>query len=88
MTPYADSTFYYHYLDALTAIVPPHASGNPDVDYMYVEIVVHNDWSEERVLYKVPSPDLSGGYAYMGGVHQGYLGDYDVSNGGSGMLLS
>ena len=85
MTNYADSTFYYRYLKTPEAILPLYSGGGSDLDY--VENIVHNEWSDERVLYRA-SPGLNGKYIYAGGVHQGYYGDDDISNGGSRMLLS
>lgn len=86
MTTYADNTFYFRYLKANEAILPPSAPGaDPSSDY--VEALVAHPWSEERVVYKA-SPGLSGKYIYCGGVHQGYYGDDDIANGGTKMLLS
>ena len=86
LTIYADSTFYYRYLKAPEAILPPyHAGGDPSDDY--VESLLKYDWSDEEVLYKA-SPGLSGKYIYSGGVHAGYFGSSDVINGGPKMLLS
>ena len=86
LTVYADSTFYYRYLQADQAILPPYApGGDPSEDY--VENLLKYDWSEEQVLYKA-SPGLSGKYIYGGGLHQGYYGANDITNGGSKMLLS
>ena len=86
LTIYADSVFYYRYLKADQAIIPPYApGGNPTSDY--VENIVKYDWSDEYVLYKA-KPGLSGKYIYSGGVHQGYFGTDDIINGGSKMLIS
>jgi hypothetical protein len=82
----ADNTFYFRYLKADHAILPPHAAGgDPSADY--VEALVAYPWSTAQVLYKA-SPGLSGKYIYAGGVHQGYFGNDDVTNGGTKMLLS
>ena len=86
LTIYADSTFYYRYLQADTAILPPFAPGG-DQSSDFVEKMIKYDWSTEQVLYKA-SPGLSGKYIYSGGVHQGYYGTDDITNGGSKMLLS
>ena len=86
MTTYADSTFYYRYLDASQSIVPPFGPGGDNTSD-YVENIVKYSWSEEQVLYKA-SPGLGGKYAYSGGVHQGYYGTDDITNGGSKMLIS
>ncbi|KAI9873139.1 MAG: hypothetical protein M1830_000789 [Pleopsidium flavum] len=86
MNTYADNTFYFRYLNADHAILPPSApGGDPLSDY--VENMVGHQWSKEEVLYKA-SPGTSGKYIYSGGVHQGYYGDNDITNGGSKMLLS
>ena len=86
MNVYADSTFYFRYLEADQGILPPFApGGNTNADY--VENIFKYAWSEEQVLYKA-SPGLSGKYIYSGGIHQGYFGSNDITNGGSRMLLS
>ena len=86
LTSYADSTFYYRYLNAPQAILPPyHKGGDPDDDY--VENILKYEWSKEKVLYKA-SQGLSGKYIYSGGVHTGYFGASDITNGGPRMLLS
>lgn len=86
MTVYADSTFYYRYLVSDEAILPPSApGGNRSSDY--VETLVRYGWSDQKVLYKAP-PGLAKTYAYSGGVHQGYYGTDDITNGGTKMLLS
>ena len=86
LTAWADSTFYFRFLKADHAIIPPYApSGDKGSDY--VENLLKYDWSEEQVLYKA-KPGLRGKYIYSGGVHSGYFGSDDVANGGSKMLLS
>jgi hypothetical protein len=85
MTGYADNTFYFRYLNAPSAILPPYAGGDPAVDF--VENIVKYGWSQEQTLYKAPTPK-NGKYVYAGGVHQGYFGADDITNGGSKMLLS
>ena len=86
LNTYADNTFYYRYLKADRAILPPFApGGDPSSDY--VENMVKYDWSDEYVLYKAPKT-LSGKYIYAGAVHEGYYGSNDITNGGSKMLLS
>ena len=82
LTPYADNTFYFRYLVSKTAIIPPYAGGTVD----YVENIVKNQWSSEQVLYKAAAPPMA--YIYSGGVHAGYFGNDDITNGGSKMLLS
>ena len=85
MNIYADSTFYYRYLQAPQAIRPSYAGGIPSADY--VENILQHPWSPEQVLYK-SSPGLTGRYTYAGGVHQGYFYADDITNGGRKMLLS
>ena len=86
LTKYADSTFYYRYLQSDKAILPPYTKGgDPKSDY--VELLTKFPWSDERVLYKA-QPGLNGKYVYSGGVHQGYYGTDDITNGGTKMLIS
>ena len=86
LTVYADSTFYYRYLQTDQAILPPFAPGG-DESSDYVENILKYPWSDEEVLYKAEK-GLSGKYIYAGGVHEGYYGSNDIINGGSKMLLS
>lgn len=86
MTIYADSTIYYRYLVADQGILPPFAPGG-DGSSDYVENILKYKWSSEQIMYKA-NLGLSGGYTYAGGVHQGYFGVDDITNGGSKMLLS
>ncbi|MCJ1474564.1 hypothetical protein MMC13_003223 [Lambiella insularis] len=86
MTIYADSTFYYRYLLAGQAILPPFAPGG-DSSSDYVANILQYNWSDEIPLYKTGS-GLNGAYTYAGGVHQGYFGQDDITNGGSKMMLS
>ncbi|KAI9833349.1 MAG: hypothetical protein M1819_003744 [Sarea resinae] len=82
----ADNTFYFRYLQAESAILPPSApGGDPSSDY--VENLVKYSWSEEQVLYEA-EPGPTGRFIYAGGVHQGYFGVDDIINGGKKMLLS
>lgn len=85
LTSYADSTFYYRYLLAGQAILPPYNGGDPSVDF--VGNIVKYKWSDEQVLYKAAKPP-SGNYIYAGGVHAGYFGTDDITNGGSKLLIS
>ena len=86
LAKYADSTFYYRYLESDEPILPPYAQGgDPKSDY--VELLTKYSWSSEQVLYKA-QPGLNGKYAYSGGVHQGYYGEDDITNGGAKMLIS
>ena len=86
LTIYADSTFYYRYLEADQAIIPPYAPGG-DKSSDFVENILKYTWSKEQVLYKAAT-GLSGKYIYSGGVHANYYASNDVINGGSRMLLS
>ncbi|KAL6713663.1 hypothetical protein ACLMJK_009128 [Lecanora helva] len=86
LTIYADSTFYYRYLEADQGILPPFAPGG-DSSSDYVENILKYKWSEQQVLYKA-AHGLSGKYIYSGGPHLGYYGSNDIINGGSKMLLS
>jgi hypothetical protein len=82
LTPNADNTFYFRYVMSDTAILPPYAGGIGD----YVESIVKNQWSSEQVLYKAAAPPMA--YIYAGGVHTGYFGKNDITNGGTKMLIS
>lgn len=82
LTPAADNTFYFRCLKSDTAIIPPYSGGTGD----YVENIVTNPWSSEQVLYKAAAPPEA--YIYAGGVHAGYFGNDDITNGGTKMLIS
>lgn len=86
LTIYADSTFYFRYLETDMAIRPPYAPGGNVADD-FVANVLRFKWSDEALLYKA-TPGLNGKYIYSGGVHKGYYGSDDITNGGSRMLLS
>lgn len=86
LTSYADSTFYYRYLEADAAIIPPYAEGGDQTED-FVEKILKHKWSDEIVLYKADR-GMNGHYIYSGGVHQQYYGSDDITNGGSKMLLS
>ena len=86
LSAYADSTFYYRYLKADQGILPAYAPGG-DQGSDYVENLLKYDWSEQQVLYKA-AVGKNGKYIYAGGVHYGYYGSNDITNGGSKMLLS
>lgn len=86
LTVYADSTFYFRYLMADEAILPPYAPGG-DKSSDYVETLLKYKWSDQQVLYKAVT-GLSGKYIYSGGVHANYYGSNDIANGGTKMLLS
>lgn len=86
LTGYADSTFYFRYLQADQGILPSFVPGG-DSSSDYVENILKYKWSQEQVLYKAPQ-GLSGKYIYSGGPHLGYFGSNDIINGGTKMLLS
>ncbi|KIW88783.1 uncharacterized protein Z519_10830 [Cladophialophora bantiana CBS 173.52] len=73
----ADNTFYYRHLDlGLNA---------EDKDFD-VDNIVKAKWSDEQVLAQIDAP--AQGYIYAGGVHAGYFGADDVTNGGWKMLIT
>ncbi|KAI9779812.1 MAG: hypothetical protein M1839_007125 [Geoglossum umbratile] len=80
LTPNADNTFYYRYLQAPSAILPSTTSD-------FAENIVRYKWSEEMILYKAP-PGPNGKFVYAGGVQMGYYGVDDVTNGGKKAMLS
>ena len=86
LTKFADNTFYFRYLESNKAILPPYAKGgDPMSDY--VELMTKFQWSQQQVLYQA-QPGINGKYIYSGGVHQGYYGTNDITNGGQKMLIS
>ncbi|KAF1983748.1 hypothetical protein K402DRAFT_423353 [Aulographum hederae CBS 113979] len=80
---YADNAFYYRYLLADHAIIPSYAGGTDDD---IAENLVRYSWSNETLLYQA-EPGLSGAFISSGGIHQGYFGDDDITNGGTSLLL-
>lgn len=87
LTPDADNTFYYRYLvstsNSTWNIVPPYeAGGSSD----YVEEILHNKWSDQKILFTVDKP--ARGYVYAGGMHAGYFDHDDITHGGSKMLVT
>ena len=82
LTPMADNTFYFRYLKSDSPITPPYAGGSGD----YAESLVKNSWSSEQKLYTANTPCQL--YIYAGGVHAGYFGNDDITNGGTKMLIS
>lgn len=74
---YGDNTFYYRHLPLDLDVVP---GGD------YVEHIVSGKWSEEKVLAKPSAPARE--FLYSGGVHTGYFGDEDITNGGWKMLIT
>lgn len=73
----ADNTFYYRYL--------PLDLNADDKDFD-VDDIVKSKWSDEKVLAKIDAP--AQGYIYAGGMHAGYFGDDDITNGGYKILIS
>lgn len=74
---FGDNTFYYRHLPLDLDVVP---GGD------YVENIVTGKWSEEKVLARPGAPARE--FLYSGGVHSGYFGDEDITNGGWKMLLT
>jgi hypothetical protein len=73
----ADNTFYYRHLSLdLDA-------DDKDFD---VDNIVKAEWSDEGVLAKIDAPVE--GYIYAGGMHAGYFGGDDITNGGSKILIT
>ncbi|EXJ64329.1 hypothetical protein A1O7_00665 [Cladophialophora yegresii CBS 114405] len=73
----ADNTFYYRHLPLdLDA-------DDQDCD---VDNIVKAKWSAEKVLAQIEAPIE--GYIYAGGMHAGYFGDDDITNGGSKILIT
>lgn len=84
LTSDADNTFYYRYLNAPNAILPSYTTGHQNIDF--VESIIKHPWSDPQILYKAHTPAVS--FIYAGGVHAGYFGTDDITNGGTKMLLS
>jgi hypothetical protein len=72
----ADNTFYYRYLP-LDLNADSADLGN---------ILMHAEWSDEKILAKIDAPVE--GFVYAGGLHAGYFGDDDITNGGWKMLIT
>ncbi|KIW15360.1 hypothetical protein PV08_05406 [Exophiala spinifera] len=72
----ADNTFYYRHL-------PLDLDVDENGDYQHI---ITSQWSEEGVLAKIDAP--AEGYMYAGGMHAGYFGDDDITNGGWKMLIT
>ncbi|KAJ9660166.1 hypothetical protein H2198_002672 [Neophaeococcomyces mojaviensis] len=87
LTPEADNSFYYRYLvgkdNSTLHITPPYEN---DGDEDYVEQLLKNAWSEQKLLFTIPAP--ARGYAYAGGLHAGYFRDEDITNGGTKILCT
>ncbi|KIW73239.1 hypothetical protein PV04_01373 [Phialophora macrospora] len=73
----ADNTFYYRHL---------RLDLDADEKDFDVENIVKAKWSDEGVLAKIDAP--MEGYIYAGGMHAGYFGDDDITNGGSKVLIT
>ncbi|KEF58545.1 uncharacterized protein A1O9_06471 [Exophiala aquamarina CBS 119918] len=74
---YGDNTFYYRHLPLDLDVIP---GGD------YVDNIVSGKWSEEKVLAKPGAPVRE--FLYSGGVHGGYFGAEDITNGGWKMLIT
>merc|ERR1711939_447773 len=72
----ADNTFYYRHLPLDLDV-----DQNDEYDH-----IVTSQWSDEKVLTKIDSP--AEGYIYAGGIHAGYFGDDDITNGGWKVLIT
>ncbi|KIW50091.1 hypothetical protein PV05_11712 [Exophiala xenobiotica] len=72
----ADNTFYYRHL-------PLDLDVDQNDEY---DRIVTSQWSDEKVLTKIDSP--AEGYIYAGGIHAGYFGDDDITNGGWKVLIT
>lgn len=77
LNTYGDNTFYYRHLPLDLDVVP---GGD------YVENILTGEWSEEKVLAKLDAPARE--FIYSGGVHGGYFGDDDITNGGWKILIT
>ncbi|KAK5046583.1 hypothetical protein LTR84_007344 [Exophiala bonariae] len=77
LNTYGDNTFYYRHLPLDLDVVP---GGD------YVEKILTSEWSGEKVLAKPDAPERE--FIYSGGVHLGYFGDDDITNGGWKMLIT
>ncbi|KAF2105140.1 hypothetical protein NA57DRAFT_71337 [Rhizodiscina lignyota] len=86
LTPWADNTFYYRFLNVSEPIVPSYDTRNY-VDILEQLVDSKNEWSNETVLYKA-QPGPTGRYIYGGGPQLGYFDEDDVTNGGTNMLLT
>jgi hypothetical protein len=73
----ADNTFYYRHL--------PLDLNASDQDYD-MDHIVTAAWSDEQVLAEIDAPVE--GFIYAGGVHAGYFGADDITNGGCKMLIT
>jgi hypothetical protein len=83
-----DNTFYWRQLypehDMTTGVLPPYM---PRGDVHWADKIVTGKWDTvDNVLYKAPQP--ARGFIYAGGVHAGYFGDDDITNGGEAVLIS
>ncbi|KAK5418548.1 hypothetical protein LTR06_002298 [Exophiala xenobiotica] len=72
----ADNTFYYRNLP-----LDLNVDQNDDYDH-----IVTSQWSDEKVLTKIDSP--AEGFIHAGGLHAGYFGEDDITNGGWKVLIT
>ncbi|RMZ84152.1 hypothetical protein DV738_g550, partial [Chaetothyriales sp. CBS 135597] len=82
ITNMADNTFYYRVCQPGQIIPPYQEHGRSD----WGEFMLSCNWTAREVLYETPTPQRE--FSYAGGVHAGYYGDDDITNGGHKMLIS
>ncbi|RMD40985.1 hypothetical protein DV735_g4152, partial [Chaetothyriales sp. CBS 134920] len=82
ITNMADNTFYYRFCQQGDIIPPYQEHGQSD----WGEAMMSCNWTASEVLYVTPKPPRE--FSYAGGVHAGYYGDDDITNGGQKMLIS
>ena len=73
----ADNTFYYRHLPV---------NLNPEDQAPDVENILTAQWSDEKILAQILAP--AQGYIYAGGMHAGYFGADDITNGGWKILIT
>ena len=83
-----DNKFYYRellpYPGTLNGVFPPYESYGDD---HWADTIVSGKWDgEASLLYQVKDPPV--GTMYAGGIHAGYFGDEDITNGGNSILLT
>ncbi|RMZ79625.1 hypothetical protein DV737_g3326, partial [Chaetothyriales sp. CBS 132003] len=78
----ADNTFYYRFCQPRNIIPAYEQHGQSD----WAEAIKSCNWTAREVLYVTPRPQRE--FIYAGGVHAGYYGEDDITNGGQKMLIS
>jgi hypothetical protein len=83
-----DNKFYWRQLyphpGTHIGVYPPYKQYGDD---HWADTMLTGDWeSKAHVLYTVPDPAV--GSMYAGGVHAGYFGNEDITNGGDSILLT